>query len=516
MIPNLAHFIFYGKPFGQFKPVEFCFLHYIAILSMKFNGGIDNVWIWTDCPPVGNIWWDRAVKHATVKLRDFSDIAKTDNRYITSVADRLRLELLYEYGGYYCDIDNIVLDTLPRDDLAVSTTYFGPEAVYGTSVVGATTGHPVVQQWRAEYLGDTEEWAELGRALTRVVQRVGVRPTLLEAEEEPLSWKPGGFERVVTSKTLPEGHFLPLSQMKNRVQVQAFVPRLPQYGGAIDSVIARLLLRANDLYPLLTVGGFVGADCFERVENTHRWVEQYAQLGAQTFLVEFGGTSFSSLRVTGYASLRMPFTVRQGRNLLIELCTTPVLNIVDIDVIQPHASTAQALTLILQNEYDFVMPFNTVKCIHEGKARALQQLADPQFPTMHTGSPGYSHMFDPVAVRRLGGYTRRYVGTGPEDTEMVGRAHRSGLRICRLQTAIAHLEHPRATAYENNPYRALGLSIYQREIKAPELDRRSPFIEGPRPLPCSDSGRDPTHSERSTSDRVPSTPSDTVRPSTPA
>jgi mannosyltransferase OCH1-like enzyme len=71
------------------------------------------------------------------------DIFEAMNTY-AGKADVLRLEILYQYGGLYCDVDSVIKRPFPptnNHDLILMTT---PNGFVGNETIYATKNHPAI------------------------------------------------------------------------------------------------------------------------------------------------------------------------------------------------------------------------------------------------------------------------------------------------------------------------------------------------------------------------------------
>tara|TARA_Y100000591_G_scaffold225479_1_gene196595 strand:- start:177 stop:1679 length:1503 start_codon:yes stop_codon:yes gene_type:complete len=102
-IPNNVYYIFGFKK----QTEEFLFCYYLSILSIYKYNNPDNIYFYYHFEPYG-IWWDKVQKFVILKKVDIP--TNWDKKKITNYAhasDKLRMNLLYKYGGIYVDIDTI-------------------------------------------------------------------------------------------------------------------------------------------------------------------------------------------------------------------------------------------------------------------------------------------------------------------------------------------------------------------------------------------------------------------------
>jgi mannosyltransferase OCH1-like enzyme len=103
-IPNIMHYVF-----GLEEQTEpFAFVYYLSILSnIKINKP-RIIYFHYQYMPYGE-WWDKIKDHLTLNYVSVSECAwKNKPIYKTAhKADKIRMEMLYTYGGIYMDIDTI-------------------------------------------------------------------------------------------------------------------------------------------------------------------------------------------------------------------------------------------------------------------------------------------------------------------------------------------------------------------------------------------------------------------------
>lgn len=133
MIPNIIHFI-YGMEENNSKE-EFLFPYYLSIYSSYIVNNPEKIYIHYYYQPYG-LWWDKlkeipAVEFVKVELPTHigrHTIEKTIHR-----ADILRMNVLYNVGGVYMDIDTI--SVRPYKELLQYKTVLGLEHAYKKGTV---------------------------------------------------------------------------------------------------------------------------------------------------------------------------------------------------------------------------------------------------------------------------------------------------------------------------------------------------------------------------------------------
>lgn len=166
-IPNIYHFIYLdgGQPFR--------INDYIGIKSAYLIQKPDIIYLYTDKEPVGNIWWERVKKYATIVIVTVPKIA--NNKiipYFQHKADLMRLMILYEIGGVYMDLDIISLKSL--NELRDKITVMGKETddKLCNCVIMSRPKTKFIEKWITKYetiYGSTELcwWAGLSTIIPK-------------------------------------------------------------------------------------------------------------------------------------------------------------------------------------------------------------------------------------------------------------------------------------------------------------------------------------------------------------
>jgi hypothetical protein len=105
MIPNIIHFIFGLRE----QKEDFLFSFYLSVLSAYVVNKPDTIYFYYHYEPKG-VWWEKLKKIPSLVLQivdlpthfGAKPIFKTAHR-----ADKLRMDILYNHGGIYMDIDTI-------------------------------------------------------------------------------------------------------------------------------------------------------------------------------------------------------------------------------------------------------------------------------------------------------------------------------------------------------------------------------------------------------------------------
>ena len=124
-IPNVIHFIF-----GLEEQTEdFLFVYYLSVYSAYITNKPEKIYLYYHFVPEGE-WWEKLKEIPGLELVKVSlpeyigrhKILKTAHR-----ADKLRMDVLFEYGGVYMDIDTI--SVRPYKDLLQHETVLGLEEI---------------------------------------------------------------------------------------------------------------------------------------------------------------------------------------------------------------------------------------------------------------------------------------------------------------------------------------------------------------------------------------------------
>ena len=106
-IPNIIHFIFGFKQ----QEEDFLFCFYLAVLSAYKVNKPEKIYFYYHYIPKG-IWWKKLIEIPTLILKKVDIPTHIGNKKILKTAhkaDKLRMDLLNEYGGVYMDIDTITV-----------------------------------------------------------------------------------------------------------------------------------------------------------------------------------------------------------------------------------------------------------------------------------------------------------------------------------------------------------------------------------------------------------------------
>ena len=162
MIPNIVHFV-YGL---ERQNYDFQFTYYLSVLSAKLINNPDKIYFHYSHEPTGE-WWDKTKK--IVELNYVDSPKKLGNKRIHNLAhkaDKVRLEVLKEFGGVYFDIDTISVSPykhLLKHKCVMGTEkeLFGKPVRLCNAVIFAEPKSAFIEKWikRSFEFFNPESWA---------------------------------------------------------------------------------------------------------------------------------------------------------------------------------------------------------------------------------------------------------------------------------------------------------------------------------------------------------------------
>ncbi len=193
-IPRILHFIWLGSP----PPSKM----QAAVSSWRKYHPDWDIRVWTDEEMKGFRW----------SSPRFEALFKFAPTWIEE-ADILRIELLYQFGGIYADLDMACVksfeDLVSRDvdffaGLESNHLRFLGKPAINNAIIGSAKGHPVLERWRGRVKGFSEEPALF------LPRRIGTGP-LTETCAEMLA-SPDSHRLLI----LPPSYFYPAYEHYNR------------------------------------------------------------------------------------------------------------------------------------------------------------------------------------------------------------------------------------------------------------------------------------------------------------
>ncbi len=167
MIPKKIHFVF-GLAI-DFGGMPFSLYHYLAVKSAKeINPGYE-INVHYHYEPTDNPWWEKIKLLATMRRIDKVPTHFGDKEiyYMAHKADAFRMDVLYNEGGIYMDMDTICISSF--DPLLDKECVMGLEVADG-KLIGLCNAVMLTQPqsyffmiWKAAYLEeyDPYEWNQM-------------------------------------------------------------------------------------------------------------------------------------------------------------------------------------------------------------------------------------------------------------------------------------------------------------------------------------------------------------------
>jgi hypothetical protein len=113
--------------------------HYECILSIKKNMPDYNIIIYTDNPPIENLYWQDLLKlginFEIINVPTYFD--GFELKYNQYKADVLRLEILYEKGGIYLDLDMLIIKNFENIFNSNKDFYISKETANGNGLINS-------------------------------------------------------------------------------------------------------------------------------------------------------------------------------------------------------------------------------------------------------------------------------------------------------------------------------------------------------------------------------------------
>ena len=150
VIPNIIHFIV-GIEKDDYP---FLFISYLSILSSYLINKPNKIYIWYNHLPNGK-WWDKTLKIKNTELKKIKVQKKFNNKEILDInhkKDFLKINILYNYGGIYLNLNTISLRSY-RSILTDSTVMIrkNENEVY-SNFIGSPLKSNFFKLWIQEYL----------------------------------------------------------------------------------------------------------------------------------------------------------------------------------------------------------------------------------------------------------------------------------------------------------------------------------------------------------------------------
>ncbi len=127
MIPNICHFIFGLKE----QTSDFIFCYFLAVYSCYVINNPEKIYFYYHHEPYGE-WWDKLKKIPNIELVKVeipTHIGVHTIKYTAHRADILRMNILFQHGGIYLDIDTICVR--PWKELLKEDVVLGDQPIKG-------------------------------------------------------------------------------------------------------------------------------------------------------------------------------------------------------------------------------------------------------------------------------------------------------------------------------------------------------------------------------------------------
>jgi hypothetical protein len=136
-------------------------------------------------------------------------------------------------------------------------------------------------------------------------------------------------------------------------------------------------------------------------------------------------------------------------NIMTKEATTPIIANYDCDVLFHEAQYLKAVSLIRNNQADFVFPYNGKFVGLSGETvtnvvnnLSVNGLTESSGGTLHPSSVGGCIIFDKKKFMNAGMENENFISWGWEDTERVERFKKLGYKVVRVEHPLFHLYHP--------------------------------------------------------------------------
>ena len=165
-IPNIVHFIF-----GLEKQVSpFPYVFFIAIYSCYKVNKPDKIYFHYHYEPYGE-YWEKTKEFIILNYVPDLSMKWGEKKIIKTAhkADKVRLEMLFKYGGVYMDIDTISYrpfkEYLENDFcIGIQEKNFGPtkKTLFGNAILLSKPYNPIIKKWIESYESKFEPdgWCE--------------------------------------------------------------------------------------------------------------------------------------------------------------------------------------------------------------------------------------------------------------------------------------------------------------------------------------------------------------------
>lgn len=166
-IPNIIHYIYGLKEPNNTTSTDFNFVYFISIYSNYVINKPKVIFFHYQYEPTG-FWWNQAKKYLTLNYINTTNLYWGNKKIIKYAhkADKIRLEILYKYGGIYMDIDTINVKSyseLLKYDLVMGIQEFQNNmALLCNALIFAKKESLFIKKWMESYEKhfDAQGWCE--------------------------------------------------------------------------------------------------------------------------------------------------------------------------------------------------------------------------------------------------------------------------------------------------------------------------------------------------------------------
>ncbi len=486
MIPNVFHFILYTQPVEGREVRPFSLLHYAAIRSCIETQRPDKVVLWTNGGQPDGEWWERVQDQVEVRERELVfewkglDFRKFGN--LGHFCDIPRIQIVYEEGGVYADIDTIFVRDLAsvraqdtafvQSEPSLSPDHDGPTRPM-TSILMAHKGDRTLQAAL-----DVEPQAistPPARGEQRIVycsyvfkhvhERLGLplRTADLEALEVPVWASLDVLRRFFVEdayQQVPDkGYLINVCESDSRRQfVQAASPEAVwEHWTSFHRLLRKYVPRP--VHPVTAIMP-VMIDSQDRLENALAVLQHMHRTGVERAVVVERGRpvlweQVRDLEWVDYVFVQadgLPFNKAKLVNTGLHWVRTPVVCVWDCDAVIRGVQVEHATRYITQGEAQAVAGMS--RYLHVGRSvveqvkagRVDYGVADRPDEIIYEIDNILSHgvcFFDTAVLRHTRGYNELFWGWGCEDDEIVIRLVKLGHRFVKIAAPGLHLTHAR-------------------------------------------------------------------------
>lgn len=488
MIPKKFHFIFLVLPVNGKDAKPFCLYHYLSIKSCYDTQDPESITIYIDGPePEDNEYWNSAKKYANVEYYNFKrEINGETMPNHAAISNLARVEIVYERGGVYYDIDTLFLKDLkpflntnkclvPWEYLSDGSQRLmtgGLLAPAGSEFlkIYLTYAHYILKGWGI-YTGEVttalrskypelvsgvilngfgrNTWDDQGRIMLYennvnfsqsyvidLCQKVAYEPFLKHIRESDIFEKDTTFN--VAARQFLERPKNVASNSCNTVGAETMLNEL--------TAIMPVKIDSTDrLENLLVVSEYV-------TKRLHVPLLYVVEVDDEPKLFNFFKDNDRIRYVFVQRSKAEVWCKGRSFNTVLPWIESKAIAVWDTDTIIPGQSLQTAYENIVEGDADIAMPYSIFYHLHR---KFIRDAKYGEFDFSAVNDPrNYDHAFDQVIgggiclyrtsfLRHIRGFSELFRGWGAEDDEVVARAQKLGAKVIRVGGPLAHFFHER-------------------------------------------------------------------------